>query len=119
MTTALRRSVSGFTLIEVMAVIFLTALVLGVALDYYYDLSNASQRAMDRTREVRRATAILDRVARDLQSATLVTKPTAPTGSVHGRISCTPAACLVAAYFSIAVQGPATVTGAQTKVKAV
>jgi len=74
-TTPLRRSIPGFTLIEVLAVIFLTALVLGVSLDYYYDLSNASQRAMDRTREVRRATAILDRIVKDLQGATLVAKP--------------------------------------------
>lgn len=74
MTTALRRFIPGFTLIEVMAVVLLTALVLGVSLDYYNDLSNASQRAMDRTREVRRATAILDRIVRDLQGATLVTK---------------------------------------------
>ena len=75
MTTALGRSIPGFTLIEVLAVIFLTALVLGVSLDYYYDLSNASQRAMGRTREVRRATAILDRIVKDLQGATLVMKP--------------------------------------------
>ena len=75
MTTASLHSDPGFTLIEVMAVVFLTAMVLGVTLDYYSDLSNASQRAMDRTREVRRATAILDRVAKDLQGAALVVKP--------------------------------------------
>jgi len=74
-TQACRRARTGFTLIEVMAVVVLTALVLGVTLDYYHDLSNASQHAMDRTREVRRATAILDRVAADLQGATLVVKP--------------------------------------------
>ena len=75
MTTAVRRSGPGFTLIEVMAVVFLTALVLGVALNYYSNLTNASQRALARTREVRRAMAILDRVAKDLQTATLVMKP--------------------------------------------
>lgn len=75
MTPASARTRPGFTLIEVMAVVFLTALVLGVALNYYSDLSNASQRAMDQTREVRRAAAILDRIAKDLQSATLMTKP--------------------------------------------
>ena len=75
MTTAVRRSGPGFTLIEVMAVVFLTALVLGVALNYYSNLTNASQRALARTREVRRAIAILDRVAKDLQTATLVMKP--------------------------------------------
>ncbi len=66
---------AGFTLIEVLAVIFLTTLLLGVALDFYVDLSNASTRAAETTRELRRATAILDRVARDLESAMLLTKP--------------------------------------------
>ncbi len=65
----------GFTLIEVLAVMALTGLVLGLALDYYMDLSYASQRATERTREIRQATAVLDRVARDLESAMLIAKP--------------------------------------------
>ena len=65
----------GFTLLEVLAVIFLTAVVIGVALDFYVDLSRAENRASGFTREIRRATAILDRVARDFESAVLVRKP--------------------------------------------
>jgi type II secretion system protein J len=70
-----RRARSGFTLLEVLAVVALTSVVIGVALDFYVDLSNASRRASDHVRDVRRATAVLDRVARDLEAAVLVTKP--------------------------------------------
>lgn len=73
--SAAHRRPSGFTLIEVLAVVLLTSLVLGLAMDFYTDLSNASNRAAENTRELRRATAILDRVARDLQGAVLVKKP--------------------------------------------
>lgn len=69
------RARGGFTLLEVLAVVALTSLVLGVALDFYLDLSQASNRASQHTRDVRRATALLDRVARDFESAVLVTKP--------------------------------------------
>jgi len=65
----------GFTLLEVLAVLFLTALVIGVALDFYVDLSNQSAHASEVTREVRRATGLLDRVARDLERTLLVQKP--------------------------------------------
>jgi type II secretory pathway component PulJ len=66
---------AAFTLIEVLAVVLLTALVLGIALDFYVDLSRAGNRAADHTRGVRRATAILDRMARDFEAAVLVRKP--------------------------------------------
>lgn len=69
------RRASGFTLIEVLAVIFLTTILLGVALNYYVDLSKASTRASDLTRDGRRATSLMDRVARDLENTILVTKP--------------------------------------------
>ncbi len=69
------RAATGFTLIEVLAVILLMGLVLGVALDFYVDLSNASTRASEGTRGIRRATAILDRVAADLERSVLVRKP--------------------------------------------
>ncbi len=65
----------GFTLLEVLAVVLLTSLVIGVALDFYVDLSRASIHAAGQTRGLRRATAIVDRVARDLESAILVQKP--------------------------------------------
>jgi type II secretory pathway component PulJ len=70
-----RASVSGFTLIEVLAVVFLMTMLLAVALNFYVDLSNASIRATEITREARRATAILDRVARDFESALMERKP--------------------------------------------
>ncbi len=65
----------AFTLIEMLAVLFLTALVLWVAIDFFLDLSDASRAAVLRTRDGRQAAAILDRVARDLEGATLVVKP--------------------------------------------
>jgi prepilin-type N-terminal cleavage/methylation domain-containing protein len=65
----------GFTLIEVLAVLFLTALVVGVALDFYVDLSNQSAHATEITRDIRRATSLLDRVARDLERSMMVRKP--------------------------------------------
>ncbi len=66
---------AAFTLLEVLAVILLTALVLGVALGFYVDLSRASTRAADGTRRLRRAAAVLDRVARDYERVVLVRKP--------------------------------------------
>lgn len=66
---------AAFTLLEVLAVVLLTALVIGVALDFTVDLSRASTRAADGTRELRRVIAVLDRVARDLERSVLVSKP--------------------------------------------
>jgi prepilin-type N-terminal cleavage/methylation domain-containing protein len=65
----------GFTLIEVMAVVALIGVVFFVALNFYTDLSRASNRALDHTRGIRRASAILDRVARDLEGTLLLVKP--------------------------------------------
>jgi len=65
----------GFTLLEVMAVVAMIGFVLFVALQFYTDLSRASTRASDNTRSVRRASAILDRVARDIEGAFLLVKP--------------------------------------------
>jgi len=65
----------GFTLFEVLGVILVTAFVVGAATNYYIDLSRASNRAASNTRDIRRATAILDRVARDFESTLLVVKP--------------------------------------------
>ena len=74
-TAAARARAPGFTLLEVLAVVLLTSIVIGVALDHYVDLSRAIQRALETTRSLRRATAVLDRVARDLEGALLVVKP--------------------------------------------
>lgn len=66
----------GFTLIEVLAVILLTSLVLGMALDFYVDLSNQGTQASAGTRTWRRSLAVVDRVSSDLQRAFLLVKPT-------------------------------------------
>jgi type II secretory pathway component PulJ len=62
-------------LIEVLAVVGLVSLVLLVAIDFYLDLSRSTWEAAERTRTTRRAVAILDRVARDLERAYLLKKP--------------------------------------------
>jgi type II secretory pathway component PulJ len=72
MTPRTRRA--GFSLLEVLAVVLLTSLVIGVALNHYVNLSRASQRATEHTRGIRRATAVLDRIARDFESTVLVAK---------------------------------------------
>ena len=66
---------AGFTLLEMLAVIFLMSIVLFVAIDFYLDLSVASNTATEQTRNVRRAVGLLDRVARDLEGALLLQKP--------------------------------------------
>jgi prepilin-type N-terminal cleavage/methylation domain-containing protein len=65
----------GFTLIEVLAVVLLTGIVVGVALDFYMDLSRASNRAAGVTRESRRTAAVLDRLALDFANAVYVHRP--------------------------------------------
>ncbi len=65
----------GFTLIEVLAVVLLTSIVLGVAMNFYVDLSRAGKRAASHTRDIRRAAAILDRLARDFERTLLFTRP--------------------------------------------
>jgi type II secretory pathway component PulJ len=62
-------------LIEVLAVVSLVSLVLLVTIDFYLDLSRSTREAAERTRATRRAVAILDRVARDLERAYLLKKP--------------------------------------------
>jgi len=69
------REPGGFTLLEVMGVVLVTSIVIGFATDYYIDLSRATARASENIRDIRHATAILDRVARDFESAMLVVKP--------------------------------------------
>jgi type II secretory pathway component PulJ len=66
---------AGFTLLEMMAVALLTALVFAAAVDFYIDLSGASRGAIERVRGDRRAVAVLDRVAHDLEGAVLVKRP--------------------------------------------
>jgi type II secretory pathway component PulJ len=70
-----RRSAGGFTLLEVLAVVLLTGVVLTVAINFYLNLSKASLAAMDGSQRARRAAVLLDRVARDLEATVLVKKP--------------------------------------------
>ena len=65
----------GFTLIEMMAVVAMIGFVFFVALNFYTELSRATTRASDHTRDIRRASAILDRVARDIEGAFLHLDP--------------------------------------------
>jgi prepilin-type N-terminal cleavage/methylation domain-containing protein len=69
------RKRGGFTLIEMMAVVAMIGFVFFVALNFYTELSRATNRASDHTRDIRRASAILDRVARDIEGAFLMVKP--------------------------------------------
>jgi len=77
------RARAAFTLIEVMGVILITALVMGVAASFYIDLSNQAARATENTRLVRRAAALLDRLAADLEHALLVRKPAETDPLLH------------------------------------
>jgi len=72
---ARRRLAAGFTLLEVLAVVLLTSMVIGVALNQYVNLSRATIRASSHSAGVRRAVALLDRVARDFESVILVMTP--------------------------------------------
>ncbi len=83
MSAPLTHRRTGFTLIELLAVVFLMTLVLSVAVDFYLDLSRASNDAAARTRESRRAVSLLDRVARDLEGAVLLVKPEATDPLAH------------------------------------
>jgi type II secretory pathway component PulJ len=65
----------AFTLLEMIVVVMLTAIVLTVAIDFYRNLSRASQAAMVRAAGARRAAVLLDRVARDLEATVLLQKP--------------------------------------------
>jgi type II secretory pathway component PulJ len=69
------RRIAAFTLIEVLAVILMIAMVLGFALDFYVDLSDASTRASEHIRVIRQSTALLDRIAADFERTLLVVKP--------------------------------------------
>ena len=65
----------GLTLVEVLAAILLTGMVIGSAVAFYINLADATTVATARTQEVRSATAVLDRVTRDLESSFLLAKP--------------------------------------------
>jgi len=66
---------SGFTLIEVLGAVFLTSVVLAVAVSLQVNLSEQSERAIEVMRVDLRASAVLDRVARDVSGASLLVRP--------------------------------------------
>lgn len=63
---------AAFTLIEVLAAVFLTSLVMSVAISFFVNLSDSTDAAAQKTRQARQALAVLDRVARDLEGAYLL-----------------------------------------------
>ena len=65
---------AGFTLIEMLASVFLTSLVISVAVGFFINLSRATEAATSRLRNSRQTATIIDRVARDLGSAVLLVK---------------------------------------------
>jgi prepilin-type N-terminal cleavage/methylation domain-containing protein len=65
----------GFTLIEVVAAVFLTSIVLAVAIGFFVNLSRSTEAATNRSREGRYALAALDRLARDFEGASLLVAP--------------------------------------------
>jgi type II secretory pathway component PulJ len=70
-----RRRTLGFTLIEVLAVVLGISILLGATISVYINLSRQATRASEHTRTIRRAGALLDRIAADLEHTLLVTKP--------------------------------------------
>lgn len=77
------RRAGGFTLLEVIAVVLLTGILITFTTDFYLDLSHQSRAALDTARHARRAVVLLDRIARDLESAMLVRKPGPVDPLVH------------------------------------
>ena len=65
----------AFTLIEVLAAIFLTSIIIAFAVGFYINISDSSSRATKIMREGIRATAILNRISRDLDGVALMVKP--------------------------------------------
>jgi type II secretory pathway component PulJ len=62
-------------LIELLAVVGFTAVLLLFAVNFYIEISRASEAATNRTRDSRRAIGLLDRIARDLEAVVLLRKP--------------------------------------------
>jgi type II secretory pathway pseudopilin PulG len=67
-----RFRIAAFTLIEVLAAVFLTSLVMSVAISFFVNLSDSTDAAAQKIRQARQALAVLDRVARDLEGAYLL-----------------------------------------------
>lgn len=75
-----RRGRHGFTMIEVMAAILLTSIVISVAVAFQINLGAATMAARERLRTQRQAIALLDRIARDLAGAYFIASPANASG---------------------------------------
>jgi len=63
------RTVRGFTMIEVLAAVLLTSIVISVAVSFQLNLGTTTTMARERLRTQRHAVALLDRISRDLAGA--------------------------------------------------
>lgn len=68
-TASPRRRRAGFTLMEVMAAVLLTGIVVSIALAFQINLGSSMEGARERLRTERQAVALLDRMARDIAGA--------------------------------------------------
>ena len=73
MSRAPRRS-AGFTLLEAVFVIFATGLLVSIIASMVIGITQSTEAAALRTREIRVTTAVLDRIAADIEGAFLVKK---------------------------------------------
>jgi hypothetical protein len=72
----------------VLAVVLLTSIVIGAALNHYVNLSRATERASEHTRGVRKAAALLDRLTRDFEGVVLESKPPEVDPNSHPWVFC-------------------------------
>jgi type II secretory pathway pseudopilin PulG len=68
------RQTLGFTLIEIMAAVFLTSIVMALAISFQVSLGRGTSAARERLRYQRQAVTLLDRVARDLAGAYFIAR---------------------------------------------
>ena len=65
----------GFTLMETLAAVLITSLVVTFAMSAYIQIAETAELATQRLRDDLHATTILDRISSDLESAVLLVKP--------------------------------------------
>ncbi|MDP6980602.1 MAG: prepilin-type N-terminal cleavage/methylation domain-containing protein [Myxococcota bacterium] len=68
-TSTPRPSLRGFSLIEVLAAVLLTSIVISVAVAFQINLGSSMKGSRERLRTERHAVALLDRISRDLAGA--------------------------------------------------
>jgi prepilin-type N-terminal cleavage/methylation domain-containing protein len=77
------RSRLGFTLIEVMAAVFLSSIVITVAVSFQINLGSATAAARERLRTQRQAVGLLDRISRDLASTYFIAASDRLKAGIH------------------------------------